>query len=85
MSIPSNPSSARSSEPHTARDRVAGTDFSSAHIGVYTLSVPAEGAEEALMRLLHRCQLDGASTITAVQADGTRDASVASAGPARAG
>lgn len=62
-----------------------GTDFSSAHIGVYTLSVPAEGAEEALMRLLHRCQLDGASTITAVQADGTRDVSVASAGPAQAG
>ncbi|WP_407923259.1 PelD GGDEF domain-containing protein [Cupriavidus agavae] len=36
-----------------------GTDFASAHIGVYTLSVPAAGAEDALVRLLHRCHLDG--------------------------
>ena len=36
-----------------------GTDFASAHIGVYTLPVPAAGAEEALVRLLHRCHLDG--------------------------
>ena len=55
-----------------------GTDFASAHIGVYTLSVPAAGSEEALMRLLHRCQLDGAAS--------TRTGMTASAGdPPRAG
>lgn len=36
-----------------------GNDFATAHIGVYTLPVPAAGAEEALVRLLHRCHLDG--------------------------
>jgi hypothetical protein len=41
-----------------------GTDFASSHIGVYTLSVPAAGSEEALMRLLHRCQLDDAASTT---------------------
>jgi hypothetical protein len=63
-----------------------GTDFASAHIGVYTLSVPAAGAEEALLRLLHRCQLDGAATTTTAQVNGAPGAGMApAAGQTRAG
>ena len=42
-----------------------GVDFASAHIGVHSLSVPAHGAEEALVRLLQRCQIDGATVTDA--------------------
>ncbi len=35
-----------------------GTNFAAAQIGVYSLSVPATGSEEALVRLLHRCDID---------------------------
>ncbi|CAG9171421.1 PelD GGDEF domain-containing protein [Cupriavidus pampae] len=38
-----------------------GVDFSTAHIAVHSLPVPATGAEEALVRLLQRCQLDDAA------------------------
>jgi len=62
-----------------------GTDFASAHIGVYTLPVPAAGAEEALVRLLHRCHLDG-NTGSAAQADAASAAGTApAAGQAQAG
>ncbi|SPS00912.1 PelD GGDEF domain-containing protein [Cupriavidus taiwanensis] len=36
-----------------------GTDFTRAGIGVYSLAVPATGAEEALVKLLRRAQVDG--------------------------
>ncbi|WP_042879876.1 PelD GGDEF domain-containing protein [Cupriavidus necator] len=36
-----------------------GTDFTSAGIGVYTLAVPGSGSEDALLKLLHRAQVDG--------------------------
>ncbi|MGO4303559.1 PelD GGDEF domain-containing protein [Cupriavidus sp. RAF12] len=56
-----------------------GTDFATAHIGVYTLAVPATGAEEALVRLLQRCQIDGGNgtAATADAAPGTGPAPVA--------
>jgi len=57
-----------------------GTDFASAHIGVYTLSVPAAGSEEALVRLLHRCQLDGAVSTTAATAGDVPGAGMTPAG-----
>ncbi|MNM83461.1 hypothetical protein D3C81_955230 [compost metagenome] len=42
-----------------------GTDFATSHIGVYSLTVPATGAEDALVRLLQRCQIDGATATDA--------------------
>lgn len=36
-----------------------GTDFEASKVGVYTLSVPAAGSEDALVRLLQRSQVDG--------------------------
>lgn len=56
-----------------------GTDFASSHIGVYTLPVPATGAEEALVRLLHRCHLDG-NTTTAAAAGGTPEGTAPNGG-----
>jgi hypothetical protein len=62
-----------------------GTDFASAHIGVYTLAVPAAGAEEALVRLLHRLHLDGGNA-AAVAADASSNAGAAlAAGQTRIG
>ncbi|SPK76743.1 conserved membrane protein of unknown function (plasmid) [Cupriavidus taiwanensis] len=48
-----------------------GTDFTRAGIGVYSLAVPATGAEEALVKLLRRAQVDGTaapSTLAAGEA-----------------
>lgn len=39
-----------------------GTDFEASKIGVYSLSLPAAASEDALVRLLHRSQVDGTAS-----------------------
>jgi len=57
-----------------------GTDFASSHIGVYSLTVPATGGEEALVRLLQRCQVDGTVAGDTPGAPGVADARQTTAG-----
>lgn len=62
-----------------------GTDFASAHIGVYSLAVPAAGAEEALVRLLHRLHLDGGNATPAAADAGSNAGAALAAGQTRTG